>query len=613
MNQTEYEALCRKAETLAENNPVGYRRKLFALSMLGHLVLFGLLASLIAIVIALGFIAVFWSGLFLLLIKKKIFLFILPVIFIIARALWVKFDRPSGHVLTREEFPALFNIIDELGTELKTPPIHQVLLTDEFNASITQTPRLGVFGWQHNTLTLGLTLLLTLSPEQARSVIAHELGHLSASHSAFAGRIYRSRIAWERVMSAMGENDSFGGAIVYRFFSWYAPRFSAYSFALARQNEYEADTIAANLTSPEEAGGALIAVHTMGNRINNGYWKSLYSTADHILEPDKQPWRKLKDYIAVDRSRDTSKDLQLAMSYTSDYGDTHPSLTQRLANLNIEPKALPDVEVSAASQWFGGSIDGVLKSFDEQWVESNLDGWKARFEYAQTAKLRIKELEMMQLDTLDSDTMLEKISLWGEFKTDDEFVELLNAGVEQFPDNTKCRFLRGRWLAHQGDEGCLKDLEVAVKDDDVSMDVCAIAYHFLADRDRLTDAEPWRLKAEALQQELQVLHEQQHMLTAKDKMRKVQLSEEQRAELIASLKASKLVRKVWIAEKLTPEGVPSSIALAVTSKRLIIFSETKFIEKVGASIPNFDGWVFQNSGENKALAKKVRKIKDRLI
>ena len=111
----------------------------------------------------------------------------------------MKFEKPTGQQLTRTEFPELFLVIDELQAELKTPKIHQVLLTEEFNASISQTPRLGVLGWQHNTLTLGLTLLMTLSPAEARSVIAHELGHLSGGHSAFAARIYRSRIAWGRV------------------------------------------------------------------------------------------------------------------------------------------------------------------------------------------------------------------------------------------------------------------------------------------------------------------------------------------------------------------------------------------------------------------------------
>jgi hypothetical protein len=42
---------------------------------------------------------------------------------------------------------------------LKTASIHEVLVTPEFNASIAQVPRLGVFGWHRNYLRIGLPLM----------------------------------------------------------------------------------------------------------------------------------------------------------------------------------------------------------------------------------------------------------------------------------------------------------------------------------------------------------------------------------------------------------------------------------------------------------------------
>jgi Zn-dependent protease with chaperone function len=44
---------------------------------------------------------------------------------------------------------------------------------------------------------------------------------------------------------------------------WYAPLFAAYSFALRRTNEYEADRAAAQAAGPRSAADALINVEVM--------------------------------------------------------------------------------------------------------------------------------------------------------------------------------------------------------------------------------------------------------------------------------------------------------------------------------------------------------------
>jgi Zn-dependent protease with chaperone function len=53
------------------------------------------------------------------------------------------------------------------------------------NASVVQIPRLGVFGWSRNYLTVGVPLLDAVTPEQFEAVLAHELGHLARAHGRF--------------------------------------------------------------------------------------------------------------------------------------------------------------------------------------------------------------------------------------------------------------------------------------------------------------------------------------------------------------------------------------------------------------------------------------------
>jgi len=454
---------------------------------------------------------------------------------------------------------------------------------------------------------------MTLSPDQARSVIAHELGHLSGSHSAFASRIYRSRIAWGRVMNAFDANDSLGGQFMHRFFSWYAPRFSAYSFALARQNEYEADNIAAELTSATDAGSALVAVHTLHNRLDNDYWHALYKTADHLKEPHKEPWRKLNDHIAVERKRDFEEELTLALSYASDYSDTHPSLKQRLENLNVEPELQSAIEVHAAENWLGEKLPDVIADFDQNWVKDNLDGWKARYGYVKESKSQISEFESRATADLSEEEMWKKFLLWSEFKADEEITEVINEGVSLFPENTHFRFVRGRDLAFAKDIAALADLEIATGDPSVNVDACLIAEDLLLALDRQEEASQWRHRAEEFSEEHHARYLEEHQLSTDSKMRKSGLTSEERDNLTKVLKNTKLVKKAWIAEKEVSEGVPTSLAIVVTNKKLFFLTEEKFLADVRQSIPDFNGWLFLKNGEEKHFAKKVLKIKDRLF
>jgi hypothetical protein len=61
---------------------------------------------------------------------------------------------------------------------LKSLKIHEVILDRSLNAAVLQHPRLGVLGWHKNYLFLGYQLMLALSPEEMRSVLAAVRGLL---------------------------------------------------------------------------------------------------------------------------------------------------------------------------------------------------------------------------------------------------------------------------------------------------------------------------------------------------------------------------------------------------------------------------------------------------
>ena len=97
------------------------------------------------------------------------------------------------------------------------PKVHEVLLTHDFNAAIAQVPRLGLFGFHKNYLILGLPLMMALSLDQFRAVLAHEFGHLSGAHGRFGSWIYRIRRSWYQLMANLEHQQHWGAFIFDRF------------------------------------------------------------------------------------------------------------------------------------------------------------------------------------------------------------------------------------------------------------------------------------------------------------------------------------------------------------------------------------------------------------
>ena len=112
------------------------------------------------------------------------------------RALWVRIAPPEGEEITALDAPELFQALERIRRKVKGPAIHHVLLSDEFNASIQQIPRYGLFGGGTNHLVIGLPLLMALDRGRFLSVLAHEYGHLRGDHGRFGAWIYRTRWSW---------------------------------------------------------------------------------------------------------------------------------------------------------------------------------------------------------------------------------------------------------------------------------------------------------------------------------------------------------------------------------------------------------------------------------
>nr|WP_172642165.1 M48 family metallopeptidase [Cylindrospermum stagnale] len=219
LNPEQFDTLVSRLESFARQQPAIYKLRVFLLAALGYAYIFGTLAGLFTVLIAITVIMwqieAFYSVAFLLWYLVILGVMVVPIL-VVWRSLWVFFPPPQGLTLQRQDVPDLFALVDKLTTKLKVPRFHHILLTEEFNAGVIQRPRWGLLGWQQNYLLLGLPLMQGLSPQEFTAVVAHELGHLSGNHSLVNGWIYRVQKIYSQLFAQL---DIIGNQIVLVIFA----------------------------------------------------------------------------------------------------------------------------------------------------------------------------------------------------------------------------------------------------------------------------------------------------------------------------------------------------------------------------------------------------------
>ncbi len=432
-----FRPLVTELEKLAQVRPGAYRRRVMWRAWLGYgyiaLVLTGLL-------VAVGLIAaiVFMGGHSVLLLKPA--LIIVLVIVAILRALWVKADPPKGIAVTRAEAPSLFAMLDEVRAKVSGPKADKVLIAPDFNAAIVQRPRLGVFGWHRNYVVIGLPLLRALSREEVMAVVAHEYGHLSGGHGKSGQWIYRVRMTWLQLSQSLG--GTVAGRIFQRFFNWYGPWFNAYSFVLARSNEYEADRASAIVAGAAGAARALTRVAAEARRYD-AFWHDLWGDSGRDGDSVSPHALMGAHFVKPMAGSDVREALNAALAEATDIHDTHPSLRDRLAALG---QALPELEPvgqSGAEALLGADLTQVLaQKLDAEWWQRAAGNWQARQGQLKATREALARLEGR--DDLSEEEGWQYQVLLEQAGRDSEAWSLAFRRFTERPDDRDARLAAGR-------------------------------------------------------------------------------------------------------------------------------------------------------------------------
>ena len=605
------ERLIAGAELEAHQNPRLYNVKVVLLALLGYAVIFGILLTLITLLGGIGWAAVSSTTLILLLVKKKIIFVILATIYVLIRAVWIRFASPTGYEIIAKDFPELFKELKSLTRILCTPKIHKVIITPEYNAAILQTPRLGIFGWYKNTLFLGLELLMSMTPQQARSVIAHELGHLSGKHGRFSAWIYRVRLSWQRIMVSLEQQQHFGANLLRYFFDWYSPTFSAYSFALARANEYSADATAARITSNEDMAQALVNSYIVHELLTRHYWQPFFKHATESAQPATSPYSELRAFLKHHRfeENDLTEQLNKAMKIRTGHYDTHPALKDRLNALQCKPTPPEPVQQSAARLWFGQQLPRIIKDFDTEWLRTNLSKWQQCYHHAKTGRNKLADLNAKPLQNLSADDLWQLAVLTEEFCPDTDCLPLYEHYGKKQPHDGEADFVIGRLLLERDNEVGVERMKLAM-DKQPSLKLTAYEWliYFYRRRDDYNATKFWQQQAD---RQIDINHaadKEREVISANDSFIKPDRLLEINELFTNRIVNIKGVKHAWLVEK-RMRYYPESKTFVLAIEKGLFDREEKITRLIGSQLdPNFTCFVVIKGGDHSDIAQQIIRL-----
>jgi Zn-dependent protease with chaperone function len=504
MNIDDFNRLVARLERESAATPRAYRTRVAALALLGFGILGLLLGAMGLGLVALAGIAVaiVLSGgkalILLLKLGKLAVLLAIPVWYLMnatVKALFVRVPAPQGREITRAQAPALFAAIDDMRRRMKGPRFHHVLIDDDVNAGIVQRPAFGLFGWPRNYLVLGLPLLEALSADEALSVVAHEYGHLAGSHGRFSAFIYRLRHTWSTVQTHIDHVEGWIGRLVAPMIRWYAPYFNAYTFVLARADEYQADAASAELVGAHHAVHALMRVNIVGPR----HQRFMAQTYDRIAHDAAPPADTMQRWADEARSAPSEADaaawLREALDREGHFTDSHPTLRARLVALRRgDPvDVLPPPPLagnSAAHAWLGALAPVLREAFQRDWATRVEEAWKTRHEQARVERARL--LELRALPVRDAARTLEMLRLALRLEPETDQREPLAAFNAANPDHAEGLFVEGYERLDRDDASGLPLLEASMRlDPNAIKPACQRAHAFLNSRGDKAGAESY--------------------------------------------------------------------------------------------------------------------------
>lgn len=607
----EYRDLIDKAEATAAAHPLLYKVQLSLLAALG--IGYVVVLAIAGVACSLFIIGLLLAGKSFALVK----LAVVPLgfVLVLGRALWFKLPPPQGRRVTAAELPGLFAEIEQVRRMVKAKRVHAVLITPDFNAAVVQVPRLGLLGLPRRYLAIGLPLLSSLPPYQVRAVLAHEFGHLAQNHALFSNWIHRVRETWHRVLEGMPAHRSGATGVVTRFFEWYAPYFNAYSFVLARANEYQADRESAAVTSREDAGDALCAVYAKSEYIESRFWGEFYGRAEKHPEPPEYPFSEYVQALRSTPAQHSASALHAVLARETGLHDTHPSLRDRLKALGAIPNIPLPFQLSAAHVLLKDKRQDLMHEFNQVWRESIAGPWKERHAFLQETAAKLS-----RLDETGAKRELSEVEDWDRacavetLRGGRAALPLLDALLARAPGHAAAYYARGRILLEENEERGVDDVERAMQLDESAREPGSqLLYTYFFARNQLARCDKYRHILWQVARERQLASAERAVLKRKDVLEPHALTGTGLTPWMAALAAHDCVKRAWVVRRRVQHLPAMPAYVLVVEFRAFAWVSESTMNSIAAALPGEVSCLVLRASHPLGATRRVKRVQGSLI
>lgn len=447
-----------RIEQARQKSPEVHRLKLLALAALGHFYLACLLlvTLVLAIFAATAFLAEDYvtagvQGLLASCLGSMAF-----------AAVRLRLPRPEGRFLIAEDAPALFSLVDKIRLRLQAPPIQRVIINDSFEARILEVPRLGIFGWSHRTLLIGLPLMQALSRKEVAATISQEYAHISRRRGRLDAWAWRAHMMWLHVGAGLPDRPTLTGRLLTGFLRWYIPRLDMLCAIQGRQDEFAADLIAADVVGHQIMADALIARALRGRFLEERFWQGLWARAAHQDSPPFLPHAAMRTALSRGLSPTEAQGwLKDMLQHEAPPGAVEPTPGERILALGGGADLPPEATHSAAQSLLGELLPNLQQDFDERWLARNASAWRLHYHAVSSARetvLRMGQRVVEQMNPEDAAHLGLALDTLGR---SDEALPLLRHAAEHPNGSAEAAFAVARLLKARQDARAHEYLETA--------------------------------------------------------------------------------------------------------------------------------------------------------
>ena len=282
----------------------------------------------------------------------------------------LKFAVPTGLDVTKEKFPHLLKLIDELLTEFGSPKIDKIIIRDKYEVSVIKTPRSGMPFFNTRTLIIGLPVLQTMSPLYFRALLARRIGQLSTQHTPVTTRLYFLNDIWAQFRASSKHSKNVITKILSYFFQLYSPLYQTILMPLLQEEELEADSYGMDIINSEDMVECIVYEEVVTQFLDSKFWPKIYHMAKRSKTPEFMPYSQMTKVVKAGITDDEiSETIQAALKVELNHPAPTPSLIARLNHLG-HAKPLPPKRLSktAAEYYLGSSLGKIIQLFDKRWL-----------------------------------------------------------------------------------------------------------------------------------------------------------------------------------------------------------------------------------------------------